>query len=619
MCGIAGIINFDKNNGVDPVELKLMTDAIVSRGPDDEGFYLAGNIGFGFRRLSIIDLHSGKQPISNEDGSVWVIMNGEIYNYKEIKSDLLSRGHTFKTNSDTEVLVHLYEEFGEGFVKKLRGMFAFALHDTVQSKVILGRDRLGIKPLFYYSDAASMVFGSEIKEIKKVRKALELNNEGILDYFTYGYTLEEKTCYKNIKKLPPAHCLVLDLNTGNKKIERYWQLEYKPEAQRTEDEWIEIINEKLKETVKCHMISDVPLGAFLSGGVDSSAVVAAMASLSAIPIKTFSIGFKEEKYNELKYAKIVSGKFNTEHQELILEPGSIDIINDIVDLYDEPYADSSAIPTYFLSKMTRQHVTVALSGDGGDEIFAGYKSYRKADYIHRKLKYNPPIMRGLIGLGLKMYPDHFYGKGLLYYLSKQSKYLACYNGIFKEYELSNLLNKDFTCSLNNYSSFDSKIKMLNSYKSGDFVTDCELLDVHAYMVDDILTKVDRASMANSLEVRVPLLDHELVEMAFKIPSKFKLKEGEGKYIFKKSLERELPHEILYRKKQGFALPLSKWFKNDLDNYVKSQLLDKNNLIYNFIDAGAVKNVIAVHAKGQRDFSAQIWTILFFSEWLKKNS
>jgi asparagine synthase (glutamine-hydrolysing) len=546
-------------------------------------------------------------------------MNGEIYNYKQLKKFLLTQGHIFKSESDTEVLVHLYEEFGFEFVKKLRGMFSFALHDNKSNKVMIARDRVGIKPLFYYRDALSMVFGSEIKEIKKLKTELEHDNEGILDYFTYGYTLEDKTCYKNLKKLLPSHYIVIDLNTGKDYSQRYWRLEYKPEYQRTEKEWTEIINEKLTETVKCHMVADVPLGAFLSGGVDSSTVVAKMASISKVPIKTFSVGFKEEKFNELKFAKIVSDQYKTEHHELVLEPESIEIIKDMVELYDEPFADSSAIPTYFLSKMTKEYVKVALSGDGGDEMFAGYKSYKKADYIHRKLKYNPAFLRKMIGFGLKMYPDHFYGKGLLYYLSKESKYLPCYNGIFKEYELQKLLNRDFVKALQKYSSFDSKINMLNQYKSTDYLTDCELLDINNYMVDDILTKVDRASMKNSLEVRVPLLDHELIELAFRIPSKFKLHNGEGKYILKKSLENELPNEILYRKKQGFALPLAKWFKKDLTKYVNEELLNKNNLIYNFLNIQAVKHTLDLNAKGQRDFSGQIWTILFFSEWLKKNS
>lgn len=619
MCGIAGIINFKTDNYVQETELKAMANAIVYRGPDDDGYYLSNNVGFGFRRLSIIDLHSGHQPISNENNSVWVVMNGEIYNYKSLKNELIAKGHQFKSESDTEVLVHLYEEHGDEFVKKLRGMFAFALHDTRKNRVLLARDRVGIKPLFYYHDAGGLVFGSELKEIKKLRPQLQINNQGIADYFSYGYTLQENTCYQNVLKLRPAHYLSIELSNGKVKTTNYWQVKYQPNNARNESEWIELLNEKLSESVKSHMIADVPLGAFLSGGVDSSAVVAKMAAQSNLPVKTFSIGFKEEQYNELKYAKLVSQKFKTEHHELILEPSSIDIINNIVDLYDEPFADSSAIPTYFLSKMTAEHVKVVLSGDGGDEIFAGYKSYQKANYVHSRLKAVSPLLKHAFNLGFSLYPNQLPGKGLLYYLSKDTTDLACYNGIFKEYELKKLWQAKFSADLQPYSAYKQKVSMLKQIASGDYVTDCELLDVHAYMVDDILTKVDRASMANSLEVRVPLLDHELIELAFTIPSQFKLKNNEGKYILKKALEPELPHEILYRKKQGFALPLSKWFKNDLSQFVSDVLLDKNNKMYNYLNYAAVEQVIKASAAGKRDFSAQIWTLLFFSQWLKKNA
>ena len=618
MCGIAGIVNLG-NIDVQVQDLKSMTDTIIKRGPDDEGFYMHKNVGFGFRRLSIIDISSGKQPLSNEDESIWVIMNGEIYNFQALRNSLLAKGHIFKSYSDTEVLVHLYEEHGLDFISKLRGMYAFALFDKKNNKVMIARDRVGIKPLFYSFINNSLIFGSEIKEIKKISGPLTLNNRGILDYFTYGYTLNDKTCYTEIKKLLPAHYLVIDLNTYQTRVENYWKIKYTPDFTVSEAEWIERINSKLSETVKCHMIADVPLGAFLSGGVDSSAVVANMAKLSDRPIKTFSIGFKEEKYNELNFARIVSEKYKTDHHEFVLEQTSIDIINDLVSMYDEPFADSSAIPTYFLSKLTREYVTVAMSGDGGDEIFAGYNSYRKAALIHKNFKSMPNFVRSMISNGSKLLPDHIIGKGLMHHISKSPEHLGAYSNLFKEYELSNILNKDFLNSLNSYSSIDSKIKMLNSYNTGDFVTNYELLDINAYLVDDILTKVDRASMANSLEVRVPLLDHEFIELAFQIPSELKLKNGEGKYIFKKSLESSLPSEIMYRKKQGFAVPLKKWFRNDLNTMIHDELLTNNSPILNFVNKKSIENIITNNNRGMRDFSAQIWTLLFFHQWLKQNN
>ncbi|MEI6489175.1 MAG: asparagine synthase (glutamine-hydrolyzing) [Bacteroidota bacterium] len=618
MCGIAGIVNLG-NIDVQVQDLKSMTDTIIRRGPDDEGFYIHKNLGFGFRRLSIIDISSGKQPLSNEDESIWVIMNGEIYNFQELRNSLLKKGHIFKSHSDTEVLVHLYEEHGLEFISKLRGMYAFALFDKKNNRVMIARDRVGIKPLFYSFNNNSLIFGSEIKEIKKISGPLTLNNQGILDYFTYGYTLNEKTCYNEIKKLLPAHYLVIDLNTFQTRVENYWKIKYTPDFTISETEWIERINTKLSETVNCHMIADVPLGAFLSGGVDSSAVVANMAKLSDRPIKTFSIGFKEEKYNELNFARIVSEKYKTDHHEFVLEPTSIDIINDLVNMYDEPFADSSAIPTYFLSKLTREYVTVAMSGDGGDEIFAGYNSYRKADLIQKKFKSMPSFVRTMIGNSAKLLPDHIIGKGLMHHISMSPEHLGAYSNIFKEYELPNMLNKDFIDSLKSYSSIDSKIKMLDLYKTNDFVTNYELLDINAYMVDDILTKVDRASMANSLEVRVPLLDHEFIELAFQIPSSMKLKEGEGKFIFKKSLESSLPSEILYRKKQGFALPLKKWFRNDLNALIHDELLTSNSHILNFANKKSIENILSNNNRGKRDFSAQIWTLLFFHQWLKNNN
>jgi len=618
MCGIAGIIYFEKDRIVTRHELKAMTDTIIHRGPDDEGFYIDNNIGLGFRRLSIIDLNTGNQPMCNEDETIWVVMNGEIYNFISLRNDLVSRGHKFKSNSDTEVLVHLYEEHGIDFITKLRGMFAIALYDKVKCKLVLARDRVGIKPLFYALSGGSLIFGSELKEVLKVFDIKpEINPQAVLDYFTYGYTIGEKTFFEGINKLLPARYLELDINTFKSNITKYWEIDSSPDYTKTESEWIEIIIAKLSGAVKSHMISDVPLGAFLSGGIDSSAIVATMAQISSQPIQTFTIGFKEAKYNELDYASKVSTLYKTNHHELILKPASVDIIDDLINMYDEPFDDSSAIPTYFVSKFAREHVTVALSGDGGDELFAGYNSYAKAKQIAGIQHFLPNIIRPIFGIVNQTLPDHMYGKGLSYYLSKPSSLLGAYFTNFKDYEIQSLFEKGFLEKLKPYSAIEAKIKMLNSYNTKDSVTRNELLDVNTYMVDDILTKVDRASMANSLEVRVPLLDHEFVELAFKIPSTMKLKHAEGKYIFKKAFESHLPKDLLYRKKHGFAVPLAKWFNSDLSSYVKEELLNNNSLLLEYLNPKLIAKIIEDHSIGKRDFSSQIWALLFFQLWYKK--
>lgn len=618
MCGIAGIVFFEKDRIVTRQSLKAMTDPIIHRGPDDEGFYINNNVGLGFRRLSIIDLDTGNQPMCNEDETIWVVMNGEIYNFISLRNDLIKRGHKFKSTSDTEVLVHLYEDCGVDFIKRLRGMFAIGLYDKRKNKLILARDRVGIKPLFYAFTGDSLIFGSELKEVLKgLDTKPEINPRAVLDYFTYGYSLGEKTFFEGINKLLPASYLELDINTFDRNIIKFWEIDSTPDYTKTESEWIEIITAKLRETVKLHMISDVPLGAFLSGGVDSSSVVATMAQLSSQPVQTFSIGFKEAKYNELEYARKVSKLYNTNHHEMILEPASVEIIDDLINMFDEPFADSSAIPTYFVSKFARESVTVALSGDGGDELFAGYLHYAKAKHIASAMHFLPDFIKSTFGVINSILPDHTFGKGISYYLSKPPTQVGAYFTNFKDYEIRSLFKNEFLEELKSYSAIDVKINMLKSYNNKDIVAKNELLDINTFMVDDILTKVDRVSMANSLEVRVPLLDHDFLELAFKIPSTMKLKNGEGKYIFKKSLKPNLPKDILYRKKQGFGVPLSKWFNNDLNSYIKDELINNNGLLSNYFKPNTIAKIIEEHSHGKREFSTQIWALLFFQLWYKK--
>ncbi|MCB0687111.1 MAG: asparagine synthase (glutamine-hydrolyzing), partial [Saprospiraceae bacterium] len=374
MCGICGKLT--NNKRIDPSDLQHMVDPIVHRGPDDEGFFIDENLGFAFRRLSIIDLHSGHQPLANEDDSIWIIFNGEIYNFQELRSDLIAKGHQFKTATDTETIVHLYEEMGEKCVTKLRGMFAFAIWDKKKKTLFCARDRFGIKPFFYYQNEQQFLFGSEIKNILTQINTPEIDFS-VLDYYmAFGYTPMEQTIYQGIKKLPPAHTITIK-EGQNPVLKRYWDIHFEPDHDVSEKEWGERIVDKLKEAVRLRLISDVPLGAFLSGGIDSSSVVALMSEVMDQPVKTFSIGFAEEEFNELPQARLIAQRYQTDHHEHIVEPESIDILPLLVKSYDEPFGDSSAIPTYFVSKFAREHVTVALSGDGGDELFAGYDHYKK--------------------------------------------------------------------------------------------------------------------------------------------------------------------------------------------------------------------------------------------------
>ena len=622
MCGIAGKINFDNIQEINPYELKRMTDAIYHRGPDDEGFYINKNVGLGFRRLSIIDLNTGHQPLSNEDGSVWIVFNGEIYNYKELQENLIKQGHIFKTKSDTETIVHLYEQYNTDCIKYLRGMFAFSIWDNNKKQLFCVRDRFGIKPFYYYTDKEKFVFGSEIKAILKggdIDKTLSY--DALDSYFAFSYITSDLSIYKNIKKLLPGHYLLLSFKDKvSIKIKRYWEINFEPDYSKTENQWSDEIESTLSETVKLHMISDVPLGAFLSGGIDSSSVVAMMALNSAVPIKTFSIGFKEQKFNELKFAREVAKKYGCEHHEQIVEPESISLLPKLVSAYDEPFADSSAIPTYYVSKLARESVTVVLSGDGGDELFAGYDNYSKFKRLHSfPLNFKAPYLNKLIWGNIhKLIPPSVKGKGILYFLSQNKEYLGAYlTSWTKEERQKLILNVQRSAKCENSFEF-YKEEILKKGMNNDFISNLQNLDMVTYMVDDILTKVDRASMMNSLEVRVPLLDHKFAELSFKIPGNLKLKGKVGKYIFKQAMNSFLPRNVLKHPKQGFGVPLSLWFNEDLKEYVNDTLLSQNPLLSNYLDKNYVKKIIENDRNGMRDFSSKIWSLIFFEEWLKQS-
>ena len=621
MCGITGIIYLNKERKIVPALLKSMSDAIYHRGPDDEGFYINRNVGLGFRRLSIIDLKAGHQPMANENDTIYIVFNGEIYNYLENRELLQKKGYVFKTNSDTEVIVHLYEEYGVDCLKYLRGMFAFAIWDNNKQQLFCARDRFGIKPFYYYQDVNKMVFGSEIKSILKSEEIdKSLSPEALDSYFAFGYITSDLSIYKNIRKLQPGHFMILSLKEKVKiEIKKYWKISFEPDYSKSEKQWVEEIEDCFSETVKLHMISDVPLGAFLSGGIDSSSVVAMMAKNSNLPIKTFSIGFKEQKYNELVFAREVAKRYNCEHHERVLEPQSISILPKLVSAYDEPFADSSAIPTYFVSQFAREYVTVALSGDGGDELFAGYNNYKYLKNINTYSSPFPKINSLIWGNIHKLIPQQIKGKGMTYFLSKDREYLGAFMCIWNQEERQKLIiHNGSEMKFTNASELYKK-EILKKGIKNNFISNLQNLDLQTYLVDDILTKVDRASMMNSLEVRVPLLDHKFAELSFRIPWNLKYKGKTQKYIFKESIRTYLPKNVLTHQKQGFAIPLAMWFKDDLKEYIQETILSKNSLIASYIDRNYVKNIVRHNQYGMRDFSTRIWSLLVFEEWLNQNN
>jgi len=621
MCGITGRINYDRNQLVSHATLKTMSNSIAHRGPDDEGFYIKGNIGLGFRRLSIIDLSTGHQPLSNEDESIWIIFNGEIYNFLELRDNLIKQGHIFKTKTDTETIIHLYEQYGPDCLQYLRGMFAFAIWDNNNQKLFCARDRFGIKPFYYYTDNEKFVFGSEIKAIVNsgdIDKTL--SNDALDSYFAFGYISGDLSIYKHINKLQPAHYLQISLRETSKiKITRYWDIQFEPDYSKTESQWKTELEECFSETVKLHMISDVPLGAFLSGGIDSSSVVAMMAKNSPQPIKTFSIGFKEQDFNELVYAREIAVKYGCDHHEQIVEPESMSLLPKLISIYDEPFADSSAIPTYYVSKLARKHVAVALSGDGGDELFAGYSIYQWLNKIHSyPFNFNTPfINKSIWGNIYKLMPQNQKYKGTTYFLSQNKELMSAYISLWKKSERKKLILKKYQLDIPSASE-SFKEDILKKGLKNDFISNMQNLDLRTYMVDDILTKVDRASMMNSLEVRVPLLDHKFAELVFKIPWNLKLRQNDQKYILKQTMSPYLTPNILNHRKQGFGIPLKYWFKDDLKQYVNDRLLSSNPLISMYIEQKYIKRLLKQNKDISYNFSNKIWSLLVLEEWLKQN-
>lgn len=623
MCGICGI--FDINGGpVDKAAIVRMNSALVHRGPDDEGYHIEGPVGLGHRRLSIIDLHAGSQPIYSEDRRMAIVFNGEIYNFKQIRDLLIRKGHVFRTATDTEAIVHAYEEWGAECLDRLRGMFAFAIWDRKEQTLFLARDRLGIKPLYYALDGGRFVFASEIKAILAsgcIPRTLDY--QALSDYLSLGYVPAPKSIFRQIRKLPPAHYCIRSRNS--QKTARYWDIDFTPDLDTGEAGFCRQVLEKLEEAVKIRLMSDVPLGAFLSGGVDSGMVVALMAKAMQDPVRTNTVGFSHEAYNEIGYARETSALFHTDQSEEIVTPDILDTVDKLARVYDEPFADSSSIPTYFVSRMARKRVTVALSGDGGDENFAGYRRYYFDLFENRVRNVVPgPVRQHLIGPLASVYPkadrlpQFLRAKTLLTNLSKDPV-----EGYFNSMSLvlpgmkSSLVSPDLDRMLDGY---DSSLVFREHYdqcNAKDPLSRIQYIDFNTYLPEDILTKVDRASMAVSLEVRVPVLDHELVELAARIPPHFKIRGRTSKYIFKKAAEHLLPGQILNRKKMGFCLPVNEWLKTELRPLVHDTLLGSRCRQRGFFNPDVVENMWRQHLTGEKNNFQPLWTLLGFELWAEK--
>lgn len=621
MCGIAGIIGTGER--IEAAVIHRMCEAIVHRGPDDEGLFVKDSTGLGMRRLSIIDVAGGHQPVFNEDRSVWIVFNGEIFNFPLLREDLIRRGHKFSTHTDTEVIVHLYEDMGADCVTKLRGMFAFALYDERRRKLLIARDRLGKKPLHYAlqnrgARGTRLLFGSEIKSILAIAPELAtVNNQALLQYLYFGYIPDPLTAFTSIHKLPPGH--LLEFENGLIDIRQYWDLpEYGTNAPKSEEECLEEMERRLAEAVRIRLISDVPLGALLSGGTDSSTVVALMARASSKPVKTFAIGFRDQDFNEAPYARMVAEKFGTDHHELIVEPDVVETVQMLTGSLEEPFGDSSMLPTYYVSCLARKHVTVALSGDGGDEIFAGYDRY--AIHLRRQIFEQVP------GWARRFYREKVYprlprdmrGKKFSYNISLpwRERYVDGISFVPAFERDMPLLSDEFRTVLRDTGNPEQLMYgYFDRARAKDSVSQMLYVDTKTYMVADILTKVDRMSMATSLEVRVPILDHEFVEWATALPVEWKIRDGKQKYILRKLAERlGVPREVLYRPKKGFALPLVHWMKHELKDLIISVLLDSETLQRGYFDPRGVRQLLDEHFSGRRDQSGRIWRLLMLELW-----
>lgn len=627
MCGIAGIIDIRSRREVDRGLVVRMNDSLEHRGPDEQGTYFEPGVGLAHRRLSIIDLSSGQQPLFNEDQTVVVVYNGEIYNFQDLAEELKAHGHHFRTHSDTEVIVHAWEQWGAACVERFRGMFAFAIWDRNQEKVFIARDRLGIKPLYYaILPTGFLIFGSELKALRMhPEMPTNVDPTAVEEYFAYGYVPEPKTIFEGVLKLPPGFTLELKRAEPVQPPRQYWDIPFLPNEKQSDEEIERELVARLREAVRIRLVSEVPLGAFLSGGVDSSAVVAMMAGLSSDPVNTCSISFGDPKFNEADYAATVAARYKTSHQVEAVDPNNFDLVDQLAALYDEPFADSSAMPTYRVCQLARKRVTVALSGDGGDENLAGYRRYRWHLYEQRMRSWLPTSVRApLFGFLGRAYPKADWApKVLRAKATFEAMARDAEEGYFHSVSIlgdtlrGRLFSPAFKRTLQGYRAVEVLKGHAKQAPCDHPLSRVQYLDMKTYLVGDILTKVDRASMAHSLEVRVPILDHKFMEWMSGLPPEAKLRGKEGKYSLKKAMESYLPKEILYRPKMGFAVPLAAWFRGPLRQRVREAVLGPVLAETGYFNASFLRELVDQHQSGRRDNSAAIWSLLMFESFYRQ--
>jgi len=622
MCGIAGFVE----SSATPAPFALdasrtlvheMCDVIRHRGPDDEGVWVDAGVALGMRRLSIIDLSTGHQPIHNEDRTVWIVFNGEIYNFQTLRAELEAHGHRFYTSTDTETIVHAYEQWGKDAIRRLRGMFGVAIWDTKSQTLLLARDRVGIKPLHYATVNGRLYFGSEIKSLLCAPDVpRDVDFDALDHYLSFLYTPRDGSIFRHVHKLPPGH--LLTWKNGVVRVDQYWQSAPDETFTGTEDDAVHVLRGVLADAVRSHLVSDVPLGAFLSGGIDSSLVVGLMAETSGARVKTFSIGFDEPAFDELEYARRVADHFGTEHHEFVVKPDAVGIIDRLVSHFDEPFGDPSAIPTWYVSEMARRHVTVVLSGDGGDELFGGYDRYVPDPRVAAFDKYSPRVVRRAAAIAAARLPHGTRGRNFLRHVTRDAhgRYLDAI-GFFTADEKPVLLSEEVRRRIGGGGAEARLARHFDRFAALPWASQMMRFDAETYLPEDVLTKVDRMSMAHSLESRVPLLDNEVLQVAASLPSAFKIKNGRRKHILKEVAATLLPRDILERKKQGFGVPLGVWFRGDLRELTHDLLLSPRARQRGYFVPSTISRIVGEHMAGTRDHGFRLWQLLMLEMWHRR--
>ena len=619
MCGIAGFVESPTARspfGPDESHARIhrMCDVIRHRGPDDEGVFVDEGVALGMRRLSIIDLSTGHQPIHNEDRTVWIVFNGEIYNFRELRAELEAAGHRFYTSTDTEVIVHAYERWGTTAIARLRGMFGLAIWDLRSKSLLVARDRIGIKPLYYAEANGRLYFGSELKSLLEAPELpRDLDLDALDHYLSFLYTPRDRSIFTSVRKLPPGH--LLTWQNGKVRVERYYQLPAGETYSGSEADAVGDLRAVLCDAVRSHLISDVPLGAFLSGGIDSSLVVGLMTQTSGARVKTFSIGFDEPAFDELEHARRVARHFGTDHHEFVVKPDGVGILDALISHFDEPFADSSAIPTWYVSEMARKHVTVVLSGDGGDELFGGYDRYVPHPRVVAFDRYSPRALRNVAAIAAARLPHGVRGKNFLRHVGRddQGRYLDSIR-FFSTDEKPSLLSRDVLRQLSATDPESRLASHFERYAQLPWPSQMMRFDAETYLPEDVLTKVDRMSMAHSIESRVPLLDNEVIEFASSLPASMKIKGGRRKHVLKEVAATLLPAEILDRRKQGFGVPLGTWFRGNLRELFADTLLSPASLQRGYFQPLFVRQLVDEHLSGKRDHSLRLWQLVVFEKW-----